>query len=315
MPKGKVVSFAIGLLLVAAIGWYLAQRRETLATLGAVSIWSIIPLLALALLSGLANALQFRQATLAVGLRLEFKEWYGLTVVNTMLNYVVPLKGAVVLRAAYMKQRYQLSYASYASVTAVTQIITVGMAGLIGCFAILAASSLEHEKELLLLAILAVVASAGVYVVVSLLDAGQVERLGGWFKKFAAGFSYWRQDGRASVSFLVIAALWLLMQGARLWFVFEALGVPVKFPVVLAIQALASISALVAITPGNLGLKEGVTALLASLAGVDPALALLASLLDRAAGVAVVVPLGLAFSRILYRKQLEPMIEGGIRKG
>lgn len=299
--KRRRVAQAVGLLLLVVIGWYLAQNRDTLASLASVSFLDVCALAGLALLSGSANALQFRHATRAVGLRLGFAEWYGLTVVNTMLNYFVPLKGALVMRATYMKQRYGLSFASYASLSAVSQVVTIGMAGLMAGLTILMSSRLGDQIGLLLLATLAVVASAGVYVAVVVLEIRPRQKLGEWFDRFAEGFSYWRQNGLASVSFLVTAGLWLLLQGVRLWLAFVVLGTQVPLSTVLVIQALASMSMVVAITPGNLGVKESVTALLASLSGVDPTVALLASLLDRAVGIAVAIPLGLLFSRVIYK--------------
>ena len=65
---------------------------------------------------------------------------------------------------------------------------------------------------------------------------------------------------------------------------------------VVRIGSLVSMCFIIAITPGNLGVKEGVTAFAAALVGVPAAVALLAALVDRA--VALVVTFGVGVSSL-----------------
>ncbi|EDN67579.1 conserved hypothetical protein, membrane [Beggiatoa sp. PS] len=97
---------------------------------------------------------------------------------------------------------------------------------------------------------------------------------------------------------IVLVFLW----GLRLYVCFMALGSPIHFYQIMIIQTFVGLSFVISITPGNLGIKEGITVFGASLFGISPTTALLASLVDRAVTMLVVFAVGLVFTHILIRK-------------
>ena len=68
---------------------------------------------------------------------------------------------------------------------------------------------------------------------------------------------------------------------------FRSAGVSVDLGSILVIQAMATVAFVLALTPGNIGIKEGSIVLAASVLGIEPQLALLASLIDRGAALVV----------------------------
>lgn len=91
-------------------------------------------------------------------------------------------------------------------------------------------------------------------------------------------------------------------QALRLWLSVAAVGIATDLGNMLTIQAMAAVAFVLALTFGNKGLKEGAIVFSASVLGIDPDLALLASLIDRAASLLMTFVTGLASDQYLIRR-------------
>jgi uncharacterized membrane protein YbhN (UPF0104 family) len=94
----------------------------------------------------------------------------------------------------------------------------------------------------------------------------------------------------------------LLVQVTRLFVAFSAVGASVGLIEMVLIGSLVSMSFVMSITPGNLGIKEGVTAFAGSLVGVASGVALVASLVDRGAALVVTFAVGVVSIGPLMRR-------------
>ncbi|MDZ7740338.1 MAG: hypothetical protein U5Q03_00900 [Bacteroidota bacterium] len=80
------------------------------------------------------------------------------------------------------------------------------------------------------------------------------------------------------------------------------LGIHTFYPKLVLVNALVAFSMVFSVTPGNIGIKEGIIGLSSSLLGISPDQALLGAVLDRIIAIIVVFGLGLVFSRISHEK-------------
>ena len=93
------------------------------------------------------------------------------------------------------------------------------------------------------------------------------------------------------------------MAGTAGWIAYRALGVPVDFDDVLAIEALLSALAAAAfLVPVNAGVQEAGYAGLGAIFGVPPELSLGVSLIRRARDVVVGVPILLLWQYLEFRR-------------
>jgi uncharacterized membrane protein YbhN (UPF0104 family) len=113
---------AIFILVLAASLVYLYFKGPRLQSFRNVNVLEIALLLALSFLGYLALGLSFRVLLRIFDVSLTFKEWFGLTVVNTMFNYYLPARGGTVVKAYYLKKKYGLSYPHYAALMAASVI-------------------------------------------------------------------------------------------------------------------------------------------------------------------------------------------------
>jgi len=88
----------------------------------------------------------------------------------------------------------------------------------------------------------------------------------------------------------------------KLYWAFGAMGISVGFYNILIIQSLTNFSTVISVTPGNLGIKEGIIGSFAFVLNIPVADAVFAATIDRGISMVVTFILGIWFSRVLLSK-------------
>jgi len=299
----KYVGAIVAVVAIAAMVGYLALQRDVLEAIRAIPVWMTIVLVAVSLGALVVQAMQFRAAVRIQAITMPIGESTALTAANTMANYYLPARGGMVVRAAYMKRVYGFPLARYGALTVSITGLTILVAAAIGLIGVIASASISgdmNQRGLLTFAGvgIAVVLGVGAAVLLSGYAKGD-GRFAEVVRGFRAGMTMWAES-RANLGIFLLWTVGLFAaQGFRLWLSFRAVGVPVDFSGMMVIQATAAVAFVLALTPGNIGLKEGAVVFSASLLNIDPDLALLASLIDRAAALIVTFGVGLASVRYL----------------
>ena len=107
--------------------------------------------------------------------------------------------------------------------------------------------------------------------------------------------SGWQQIRRSPGPLLLLhllAAVRLLLLGARFWICFEITGLDGGFVAGLMFAAIISLLLVVNITPGSLGIREVVVGALGSMTGLSFAQTMLAASIDRVVLLAMTALLG-----------------------
>lgn len=300
------VLFAVGWIAVLAAAAWVFRHPEVVAPLASVGPQEIALLLLLSVAALFANGLSFRALLQAAGIRPSFVEWFGLSTTNTMYNMLLPAKPGLLARGYYLNRRHGLAPVPFAALTA---------AG--SWFALLAAA-------LMLLGGLALVGrqdggppllpfAAGIIVLLAVASVASLAVNPGWLRsrkgraaalasEFVAGIRSLSERPWDAVAVVVHSAAMLAFSAWRLRASCEAVGHVPSWGAALVATALVVLSTVVSITPGNLGIKEGITAFCAGLLGMDAESALLASLVDRAASTAATLAAGAVFHHLLVRE-------------
>jgi uncharacterized protein (TIRG00374 family) len=236
---------------------------------------------------------------------LNYKEWFGLSVCNTMFNYYLPARGGLVVRAYYLKQKYNFPFSHYASLLTATYIIAFFLSGTVGIFSTILYKFFHGIllKKLLLIFTLLLLCTFVLALLTLLFAKLRVtlkhERINNIFQLIQQGFDYFFKNWQVVIYFSMLHILFLCVSAARLYVSFYAIGIEVVSLQMLIIVSLVNFTLLLTLTPGNLGIREGVISFCAYLYGIPPDIAILAALIDRAAEVVLTFVLGLTYSRIL----------------
>jgi len=300
--RRRRLALAIGAgLLGGGVVWALRQR-ELLDALRHVSPAMIAVLLGLSATALVAQAMRFRVAARAFGARLGIAESVGTTLVNGMAQLCAPARTGLLVRAAYLQAAHGVSLARYGALTITSELVLFAVAALLGAGCALAA----RPPHLVLGALfcLAAVAVAAVYAACGWMGTTvrNLPRLGERLHDFRTGLGVWRQRPVEAGRLAAWSALVIALHALRLAASFAAIGTAVSLTDVMVVQAAVALSIFVAVTPGGLGLKEGVVVAVAAALGIDAGVAVLASLVDRAVSVLELLAGGLVATPLLVRR-------------
>ncbi|MGB2879240.1 MAG: lysylphosphatidylglycerol synthase transmembrane domain-containing protein [Candidatus Omnitrophota bacterium] len=301
-------AFSVLLLIVilALFFIYMKGRKQDFVMLSRLSPDSIFMLCLAALVFKLALGYNFRILISFFDIKLAFKEWFGLTGMAAMANYLLPAKAGLAAQAVYLKKEYGFRYVNYLS--SMTGFYAVGF--LVNATAGAAMSSylclkgLDAGRSLFLL-FLAVMAVAGAFLVIIYHFPKLSGRLG-FLKGFLEGLKNFHGKPRKTFHLIISQVIVIIAVGIRLLIAFRALGIEVDLVSSTVIALVMSFSVFISITPGNLGIKESLIMLSSSALGISPAQALMVALLDRAMDILVTFGLGYGFTYMLTSRNAVP---------
>lgn len=298
----KYIGVVVAVVAVVAMVGYLATQRDVLDAIQEIPLWMAIVLVAVSGAALVVQAMQYRAAVKIQAIDVPIGESTALTAANTMANYYLPVRGGMVVRAAYMKRVYAFPLARYGALTISITGLTILVAALIGVVGVVISASTGNDvnqRALLTFAGIGIAVVGGVVTAVALAGLAQGDgRFAETVRSFRAGMAMWAEArGRLGI-FLIWTVALFAAQGFRLWLAFRVVGVSVDLSGMMIIQATAAMAFVLALTPGNVGIREGAVVFSASLLNIDPDLALLASLIDR--GAALIVTFGVGLSSVHY---------------
>jgi uncharacterized membrane protein YbhN (UPF0104 family) len=295
-------SIVVLVLVGAAIALYLNSQRQLLAAFQNVSLSAVIYLIALRLLFLVTNGLFLREFASKFGVRLVLKEWFGLSAVTTMGNYITPFSGGLIARAAYLKYRYAFPYAQFATVLASSYLVMFWVVGVVGVLTLVTFAGTAPLFWQMVPLFAAVVMAISALVVLPPVELPWNNRLTRIINTSLEGWALVKNDRLLLTRLVVYTLINVLLNGLSFWMAYKLLGSPISFATALLVSLLAVFSILINVTPGNLGIQEAVISLSSGLLGAGAGQGLLAALLIRAATLALAFTLGPVFSVLLTRE-------------
>lgn len=254
--------------------------------------------LAFTLIRGAINYFFYR----ALGVLLTFNESIGLAAVNTLANQL-PFAGGLIAKGVYLKQRHQLAYTHFLSATMALYVCFVAVDGAVA-LAVLGYWTLAGSVKVPLVLVLGF--SGMVASVTSLwLPVDALSLPGKTGKRLMQLAEGWRMLSQnvylvgAVTGFQVVV---VLLFAARFWIAFHTLSQNVTYAQCLLFSSATVLTRLVNLTPGGLGVREGIVAAVASTLGFEPGVSAVAVSLDRLVETSVIILLGTVYTYVLSNK-------------
>jgi uncharacterized membrane protein YbhN (UPF0104 family) len=290
-------TLAVPLLTAAAIALlalFVWNRREELEAAFEASSQDFVALLLLSVVGQLANATEYWVLYRAGGARPGW--WDNTAAFNAgQLGNYLPLQAGSVYRLHFMKAVYRIPYIRSISAYAQNLVITIaagGVCGLIGVIATAIASKNDFSWVMFGVSF-GMVAVAITFALLPLPHAHWLPgRLKHWWQDFHAGWEAVRRQPRAAGWVFVVESARMVVMAARLALAFSLLGVSAPFVLFLVLAPVASVSTMLAFTPGAIGIREAAIAAAALAMGFELPTGLLAASVDRGASIIVTVALG-----------------------
>jgi uncharacterized protein (TIRG00374 family) len=133
-------------------------------------------------------------------------------------------------------------------------------------------------------------------------------RLTDFFFNIIKGLQYFQNSKKTLALVMSIHFVTILFFGLRLYFAFLALGVEVNFLYIVVVQSLVAFTMVVSLTPGNLGIKEGIIGMLATMMDIPLSDAIMAAAIDRSVAMVIVFIFGGIYHFVLLREPLKKVL-------
>jgi uncharacterized membrane protein YbhN (UPF0104 family) len=297
MTKKGMIRWAALLALLGLAAWYVRHHFQDLSRLREFQWTYFTPLLAVHLTALGLNGWMNRELLARLGVTLSFTQWYGLSAVNALANYLPLPQGGAVARGALLKRLHGLGYRRYAATVLfgyVMSLVLVGAAGL------LALSYLRYHgvrSSWLMWGIFAALTSLCV-----LLAPGAAKLLPG--QRLGQLTEGYRLLGTpATIARLVAARIALMAVNATgIWLAYRSIGRPTGWASSLVVALSAMASGVVNLTPGNTGAAEAAAWGAARGIGQDRFATLNAALIYRLTAATVIFVVGPLATYVLTRR-------------
>lgn len=318
---------AFPLLLVAVIVgwgvWYVAAHPEELAAIETLSPGWLLLLFGLATVKIGCMGLFTKYVVSALGIEMDFLEWFGVSGMSTMANYLTPFRGGAAVRAVYLKSRHGLSYSLFLSTLTTLYILSFASSAAVGLLAVIAlylgfgVASVSMAFFFLGVLFMPLVFFVLVRVASHLLKRctakrTEVEDSGLLARAVSRGIGLTQQvmEGWQIISSrpaTILRLLWasLLNDGVTLLMIhvaFVAFGARLPLLASLVLSSLFMISSLLPLTPSGLGIAEIAVVLTSQGLGVPGSLSVLSAGLNRAIMILASFLWGALFTYILGRR-------------
>ena len=302
----NILSMGLFVVMLALLGWYVWQNRQDMAQMLNLSWQTVAGMLLLALGGCIINAVYHLIILQTYEMPLSLVDWMGVVSVSNVIAYVLPLRADLVFSAAYYKKVKGLAYTKSVSMAAGNIVFGIAFSLLEMLAALLCIGFLDGSwPGLLWLLWLLGTAGIAVVIAVALLFEG---RLPAFLQKYPLivnvmeGFTALLRNKRMLWKLLACLIANHTLQLLLHMLCFRAIGSPVTFYLALFYNSVSWISGIVAIVPGNIGIKESVLGAAAMLLGTLFQSGVAVSLLQRVAMLIMHLIMGLVFAWPVYRR-------------
>ncbi len=304
----RLAPIARWLLLVALVvlaAWYGVRHPEIFSALRSMTFAHV--LLSLLFLFGArwALALQLRTLSGCLGVRLGVWESFGLVMINTMYSYLAPGRAGLGAQGLYLKKKHALSFAHFGSLVAASNLLqafaTASMTLVVAIVGRQMGVPVPTSVLVALLTMLGLIMAAGVGLGVFMGLAHRVptKTLRSLCVRMSEGIRMlW---GRKRVLLIVLALGIVRLAGLSglLWMACSSVGLSVGIVPATTMTAFAILGLILPLTPGSLGVSEGIISGIGELWGFPLETLLLAALVRRAIAVLFTFALGTVATYLL----------------
>ena len=303
----KKIKIALYIISILAIGYFLYLFRDDLYMLKNIQVLEIIVLVALVSLMMFIQAIQFLGITKFFNKKIPILDMFAITSISTMYNYILPASGGMAIRGVLLKKKFNISWGAVAAVMGAYHIACyVGMTILLLVTATLVYSMgyLSNEIYIVVLSFFALLA-IGVVVVYKLnLRFPPKNKLLTFLNQMIEGVHQLKKEYKRHYRTIAYQIIVVLISSIKLYLCFEFLEIPVSSWKIFLVQSFIVLSLVFSLTPGNIGIQEGILIAFSGFLDLPPESLLIGGILDRVTNVIAVLLLGIS-GKVWLLKQVK----------
>jgi uncharacterized membrane protein YbhN (UPF0104 family) len=293
----------LSLALLAGLAFYVHKNEQSFEKLKSINVFYIVFLISIHFLNYILLGLTHKLPLNKNNISLKFKEWFGLCMTGELFNMLLPAKGGTGIRMLYLKDKKGLSMREFLSMSfaiVLTGFTFLGISGTIYCEFFL-------KKNNAIFTILeSVFIALSVSGIILIFASEAIGKLFKFQRKYTP--KAYLADMNLTTKALLCWIGMFLIYPIKIYLSFRAIGVELNFTDSFEISLILLAASLFQVLPGNIGVKEIITAYIGKQYGLDFETALLASLIDRAILMMFLFPVGFYYYWQLFLGATLPTI-------
>jgi len=262
----KRVSLIIVFIFAIWLIWYLSCHIENFQPITKVSIDDIVMLAVLYFFTLVFNGLYTKSILHSFHVNLKPQEWFGISVITTMGNFIMPFRGGAGIRAIYLKAYHHFPISYFLSTLASVYVFYLLIYSALGIASMLCLFSFHGSAKSIILLILSFICLLSVGFIACTPQISKNVKFP--LNKVAEVINGWHRvrKHKPLVAKLAFTTLILAIFGAiRIYIGFNAIGVNISIASAILITSMLELSSLINLTPGSLGIHEAITICLGSI--------------------------------------------------
>lgn len=308
MSEGSKIIYHRSLVLFSfvlfiGLGFYIQKNDSPFALLKNIRIDIVISLILIHAINhwllGMTHNLPLKKHQII----LKLKEWYGLCMVSELFNMLLPANGGTGIRMLYLNDKKKLAMREFLSMNFTIVLIGFTLLGFIGLGYCQILLRKTHVIFNLLESVFWALSLSGLILI---LMTKAISKLFKFKRRFSP--KYYLKDFKLTS---LLGLCWIgmfILYPIKIYLSFKAIGINLNFFDSFEISLVLLAASLFQVLPGNIGVKEIVTAYIGRQYGIDFEIALLASIIDRAILLLFLFPVGFFFYWKLFLEVSLPRI-------
>jgi uncharacterized membrane protein YbhN (UPF0104 family) len=259
----KLLSFLFFVGIVAAGIIYYFRHKEDFYLITSVSMSALIVISSLFIVISLSFGLQLKILMNHYNLDIGFFECYGLVRTSSFINLLLPFGGGASFKAIYLKRLLKLRYSSFIASMAIANIIKIMIFALAAVFLVMPLGGVLSPVSIIIFcASLFFLLLGHKLKKLDITSAGYVSRVIDEWQKI--------KKDRMTIMKLVCLSLFLFVATTfSTCLLFRAFSVDIPVRAGGTIAAFTSITGLLNLVPGNLGIREALFILISRAYGIE----------------------------------------------
>jgi uncharacterized membrane protein YbhN (UPF0104 family) len=296
----KTIKWIIFLAIALIFVYYIKSNLSDFKQLSLVNPQNLILIGILQILFLVNNGIMLKLFMSPFNINLKAKEWFGLSCITSFSNYFIPGIGGATSRGIYLKKKHEFSYAKFLGNLAGNYIIIFFTNSLIALISLILLKKYYNFWNFPLFFIFGGIFLVSLFFIIFHIKSFKSPI----FRKINLVIEGWenvRRSKKLIIGTTTIGMLNIFIGALILFIEFRIFGIELSFLKSLIIAITAMLAIFINITPGGLGIKEGLIVLTSTILIIPTEISISVSIIDRAIHMLILFILGPIFSYILFK--------------
>lgn len=298
----KLLKYLKIVITIAVLGffvYYFINNKEDLLKVLSVPILPLVGIMISYSIVFYLNGVFIKVILKTFKKKISLIESFYVSVISSLGNYFLPMRGGAVIRSVYLKKNFEFPYEYFVSTLYGYYIIVFLVNAFVGLISLVVISMKYGITSIPLYLFF-----GGLFVAMLVLSFVKfpvkkikgsknkvIDKVLSVIKNILEGWNMIVENKRLLISLIVITLVALVAGIALFYFEFRALSIDASIMNVILYNCLSGVSLLVSITPGSLGIREGIFSITSDILGIGNEQIMQLALLDRGVSVIVLVVL------------------------